>query len=48
MAIEKHHEFLLSFIATMFFGCQFDSVSKERLYVAKLSVSPQKLNNNGN
>ena len=38
VAIEKHHEFLLSFIATMFFGCQFESVSKERLYVAKLAV----------
>ena len=37
IAIEKHHEFLLSFIATMFFGCQFETISKERLMVAKLA-----------
>lgn len=36
LAIEKHHEFLLSFVATMFFGCQFETVSKERLFVAEL------------
>ena len=28
IAIEKHHEFLLSFVATMFFGCQFETISK--------------------
>ena len=38
IAIEKHHEFLLSFVATMFFGCQFETISKERLLVAKLAV----------
>ena len=38
IAIEKHHEFLLSFIATMFFGCQFETISKERLMVAKLAT----------
>ncbi len=38
IAIEKHHEFLLSFVATMFFGCQFETISKERLFVAKLAV----------
>ena len=37
IAIEKHHEFLLSFVATMFFGCQFDAINKERLMVAKLA-----------
>lgn len=36
LAIEKHHEFLLSFVATMFFGCQFETISKERLFVAEL------------
>lgn len=36
IAIEKHHEFLLSFVATMYFGCQFETISKERLMVAKL------------
>lgn len=38
IAIEKHHEFLLSFVATMFFGCQFETISKELLMVAKLST----------
>ena len=38
VAIEKHHEFLLSYVATMYFGCQFESISKERLLVAKLSA----------
>ena len=38
IAVEKYHEFLLSFVATMYFGCQFESVSKERLLVAKLSA----------
>lgn len=36
LAIEKHHEFLLSFVATMFFGCQFETISKEKLFVAEL------------
>ena len=34
--IEKHHEFLLSYVATMFFGTQFESIQKERLFVGKL------------
>lgn len=38
VAIEKHHEFLLSYIATMYFGCQFETISKERLMVAKLTT----------
>lgn len=38
ITVEKYHEFLLSFVATMFFGCQFETISKERLMVAKLSV----------
>ena len=37
ITIEKHHEFLLSFVATMFFGCQFEAINKERLMVAKLA-----------
>ena len=37
VAIEKHHEFLLSFVSTMYFGCQFESISKERLMVARLA-----------
>lgn len=37
LAIEKHHEFLLSYIATMFFGVQFETISKEKLFVAELA-----------
>ena len=33
--IEKHHPFLLDYVATMYFGVQFESVSKERLMVAE-------------
>lgn len=37
IAIEKHHELLLSFVATMYFGVQFESVSPERLMVAEMT-----------
>ncbi len=37
--IEKHEAFVLQFIATMFFGCQFESISPERLFVAKLAAA---------
>ena len=36
ISVEKYHEFLLSFVATMYLGCQFETISKERLMVAKL------------
>lgn len=36
ITIEKYHEFLLSFVATMFFGTEFESIQKERLFVGKL------------
>lgn len=36
IAIEKYHEFLLSFVATMYFGTEFGSIQKERLFVGKL------------
>lgn len=36
IAIEKHHEFLLSYVATMFFGTEFESIQKERLFIGKL------------
>lgn len=39
VAVEKYHEFLLSFVATMYFGVQFESISKERLMVAKLATT---------
>lgn len=34
--IEKHAAFVLQFIVTMFFGCQYESISKERLLVGKI------------
>ncbi|MDR1981344.1 MAG: hypothetical protein LBQ39_06985 [Tannerellaceae bacterium] len=36
ITIEKHHAFVLDFIVAMFFGCQFESISPERLLVGKL------------
>lgn len=38
IAIEKYHPFLLSYVATMYFGCQFESISPERLFVAKVGA----------
>lgn len=38
IAIEKYHPFLLSYVATMYFGCQFESISPERLLVAKVGA----------
>lgn len=34
--VEKHHAFLLQFIAACMFGVQFESISKERIFVGKL------------
>ncbi len=36
IAVEKHHPFLLTFVATMFFGTQMRSISPEVLQVGKL------------
>lgn len=36
ITIEKHEAFVLQYIATMFFGVQFESINKERLLVGKL------------
>lgn len=36
MTVEKHEAFVLQFIATLFFGTQFESIAKERLLVGKL------------
>ena len=35
--VEKHAAFVLQFVATMFFGVQFESVSKERLLAVQLA-----------
>ena len=37
--IEKHEAFVLQYIATMFFGVQFESINPERLLVGKLYSS---------
>jgi hypothetical protein len=36
ITVEKHAAFVLQFIATLFFGVQFESISKERLLVGQL------------
>lgn len=38
IAVEKHHAFLLDYVATCFFGVQFESLSPERLMVAKVTA----------
>jgi len=38
ITVEKHAAFVLQFIMAMFFGVQFETVSPERLMVAKLFV----------
>lgn len=38
VAVEKHAAFVLQFIMTAFFGCQFETISKERLLVTKLKA----------
>lgn len=37
IAVERFEPFVLSFIATMFFGTQFESIDKSRLFVAELA-----------
>ena len=34
--VEKHHPFKLDFVATMFFGAEFETISKERLLVGTI------------
>ncbi len=36
ITVEKHEPFRLDFVAAMFFGCQFETISPERLLVGKL------------
>lgn len=45
VAVEKHEAFVLQFIMTAFFGCQFESISKERMLVAKLNDKTSNSNN---
>lgn len=37
LEVEKYAPFILSFVASMYFGVQFETISKERLFVAKLA-----------
>lgn len=37
ITVEKHHAFKLDYIATMFFGTEFESISKERLLVGTIN-----------
>jgi len=37
IAVEKYHPFLLDYVATMYFGVQFETVSPERLMVAQFA-----------
>ena len=39
ITVEKHEAFVLQYIATMFFGVQFESINPERLLVGKLYSS---------
>lgn len=34
--VEKHYPFKLDFVATMFFGAEFETISKERLLVGTI------------
>lgn len=36
ITVEKHHAFKLDYIATMYFGTEFESISKERLLVGTI------------
>ncbi|MFZ4546879.1 MAG: hypothetical protein ACOYN4_05575 [Bacteroidales bacterium] len=40
ITVEKHAAFVLQFVMAMFFGVQFETVSPQRLCVAKLYVAP--------
>lgn len=42
VAVEKHEAFVLQFIMTAFFGCQFESISPERMLAIKLKEAAQK------
>lgn len=39
ITVEKHHAFKLDYIATMYFGTEFESISKERLLVGTVDGS---------
>jgi hypothetical protein len=40
ITIEKHDVWKLSFVAALFFGTQYETISAERLLVGKLYVAP--------
>jgi hypothetical protein len=45
--VKEYEPFILSYIATMFFGCQFESIDKRRLKVIEIAgTEPTSTNNN--
>ena len=36
ITVEKHHAFKLDFVATTYFGAEFETISKERLLVGTI------------
>lgn len=40
IVVEKHDVVMLTFFATMFFGCDYESIVKERLLIGKLYEKP--------
>ena len=47
IVVEKHDVVLLTFFATMFFGCDYESINPERLLVGKLYENPDTNNVGG-
>ena len=39
--VKEYEPFILSYIATMFFGCQFESIDKRRLKVIEIGAPAQ-------
>lgn len=45
--VKEYEPFILSYIATMFFGCQFESIDKRRLMVVELNSAGTTTGNTG-
>lgn len=39
ITVEKHHPFVLDYVATMFFGTEYESIDKKRLLIGQLAKS---------
>jgi hypothetical protein len=40
ITVEKHHPFVLDFVMAMYFGTEYESISKEALNIGKIYVAP--------